>query len=59
MMLNCFSIDKLHGFMMHSVMLAVGRISHENYYSFSNVGSYVNVEIGKMIHNNNKMLYDS
>jgi len=42
MMLNCFGIDKLHGFMMHSVMLAVCRISHENDYSFqcSNVGSY-------------------
>ena len=28
--------------MMHGVMLAVGRISHENYYSFrySNIGSY-------------------
>ena len=42
MMLNCFGIDKLHGFMMHSVMLAIGHISCENYYSFqfSNVGSY-------------------
>jgi len=26
MMLNCFGIDKLHGFMLHSVMLGVGRI---------------------------------
>ena len=42
-MLNCFGIDKLHGFMMHSVMLAVGHILHQNDYSFqfSNVGSYV------------------
>ena len=42
MMLNCFGIDKLHGFMMHSVMLVVDRISCENDYSFqfSNVGSY-------------------
>ena len=44
MMLNCFDIDKydkLHGFMMYGVMLAVGRVSHENDYSFqfSNVGS--------------------
>jgi len=48
MMLNCFGIDKydkLHGFMIHSVMLSVCRISHENDYSFqfSNVGSYVYV----------------
>jgi len=44
MMLNCFGIDKLHDFMMHSVMLAVCRISRENDYSFqfSNVGSYDN-----------------
>ena len=43
MMLNYFGIDKLHGFMMHSVMLAISRISRENYYSFqfSNVGSHV------------------
>ena len=37
MMLNCFGIDKydkLHGFMMHSVILAVCRISCENDYSF-------------------------
>ena len=34
MMLNYFGIDTLHGFMMHSVMLAVGRISRKNYYSF-------------------------
>jgi len=45
MTLNYFGIDKyvkLHGFMMYDVMLAVGRISRENYYSFqcSNVGSY-------------------
>ena len=42
MMLNCFGIEKLHGFVMHSVMLAVGCISRENSYSFqfSNVGSY-------------------
>ena len=41
-MLNCLGIDKLHGFIMQSVMLAVGRISRENYYSFqfSNVGNY-------------------
>ena len=41
-MLNCFDIDKLHGFMMHGAMLAVGHISRENDYSFhfSNVGSY-------------------
>ena len=40
---NCFGIDKLHGFMMHCVILAVGRLLRENYYSFqlSNVGSYV------------------
>jgi len=43
MMLNCFGTNKLHGFMMHSVMLAVGHILHQNDYSFqfSNVGSYV------------------
>jgi len=35
MMLNCFGIDKLHGFIMHSVVLAVGRILRENYYSLS------------------------
>ena len=42
-MLNYFGIDELHGFIMHSVMLAVGRILCENDYSFqfSNVGSYV------------------
>ena len=42
MMLDCFAIDKLHGFMMHGVMLAVGRISCENNnsFQFSNVGSY-------------------
>jgi len=34
MMLNCFGINKLHGFMKHSVMLAICRISRENYYSF-------------------------
>jgi len=34
MILNCFGIEKLHGFIMHSVMLAVGRISRKNYYSF-------------------------
>ena len=47
MMLNCFGFNKLHGFIMHSIMLAVGRISHENYYSFqfSNVGSYANKQI--------------
>ena len=28
MMLNCSGIEKLHGFMMHNVMLAVGRISN-------------------------------
>ena len=33
-MLNYFGIDKLHGFIMHSVILAVSRISRENYYSF-------------------------
>jgi len=45
MMLNCFGIDKLHGFLMHSVMLAGGCISCENYYSFqcSNVDSYATV----------------
>ena len=44
MIFNCFGIDKLHGFMTHNVMLAVGRISCENYYSFQflNVGSYGN-----------------
>jgi len=44
-MLNNFGIDKLHGFMMHSVMLAIGRISCENDYSFqfSNVDCYVSV----------------
>jgi len=26
MMLNYFGFDKLHGFIMHSIMLAVGRI---------------------------------
>ena len=31
MMLDCFGIDKLHGFMMHSVMLAVGSMSIRNY----------------------------
>jgi len=36
MMLNCFVIDKLYGFMMHSVMLAVGCIW--------NVGSYVTIQ---------------
>ena len=41
MMLNWFGIDKLHGFIMHSVMLAVGRISHIITLPFSNVGSYV------------------
>jgi len=42
MMLNYFDIDKLQGFMMHSVMLAIGCISREIYYAFqfSNVGSY-------------------
>ena len=41
-MLNYFGIDKLHGFIMYSVMLAVGHIPQENDYSFqfSNVGSY-------------------
>ena len=42
MMLNYISIDKLHGFMMHSVILAIGCISCQNDYSFqfSNVGKY-------------------
>ena len=46
-MLNCFGINKLHDFMMHSVMLSVGHIPCENYYSFqfSYVGSYVNTVI--------------
>ena len=30
-MLNCFGIDKLHGFMMHSVMLAVCLITLSNF----------------------------
>jgi len=44
-MLNCFGIDKLHGFMIHSVILAVHRISGENDYSlqFSNVGRYMSL----------------
>jgi len=38
-------INKLLDFMMHSVMLAIGHITCENYYSFqfSIVGSYVMV----------------
>ena len=34
MMLNCFVIDELHIFMMHSVMLTVCRTSQENDYFF-------------------------
>ena len=50
MMLNCFGIDKLLGFMMHNVMLAVCHILHENDYSFqfSNVGSY-DIQSGSII----------
>jgi len=45
MMLNCFGINKLHGFMMHHVMWAVGCISCKKYYSFqfSNVDGYVSI----------------
>ena len=31
MMLNCFGMDKLHGFVMYSVMLAVSHISNYNF----------------------------
>ena len=45
MMLNCFGNDKFHGFIMHSVMLAVDHILRENDYSFhfSNVSSCVSI----------------
>ena len=45
-MLNYIGIDKLHGLIMHSIMLAVGRILRESDYSFqfSNVGSYGNMQ---------------
>ena len=57
MMLNCFDIDKLHGFMMHRVMWAVGRISQENDYSFLflNVVSYAIVICNILIAYNTHM----